>query len=327
MVAALTDDLEGPDGPDALVIDDFHLTGAAGAEALALLVEHLPPSLQLVLATRVDPNFGSIGCVRTDNWSSCETVTCPFRPEETKRFLASFDVELDEPDVDLVHDRSEGWAAGLQMAAISIAGSPDPVKAARHVSSHRHTVAGYFLDEVLYRQPPEVVDFMLATSVLDELSVDATTALVQDRRSQHEVNDFGRLAVEDLVQEIPGHRVAVELYAAGRFHRVGGARDRNGCHLEAGYFLDEVLYRQPPEVVDFMLATSVLDERGGGVHRQLVQDRRSQHEVNDFGRLAVEDLVQEIPGHRVAVELYAAGRFHGSGEPAIEMAAIWRPAA
>ena len=45
----------------------------------------------------------------------------------------------------------------------------------------------------------------------------------------------------------------------------------------------------------------------GGVHRQLVQDRRSQHEVNDFGRLAVEDLVQEIPGHRVAVELYAAG--------------------
>ncbi len=177
VVAALTDDLEGPVGPDALVIDDFHLTGAAGAEALALLVEHLPPSLQLVLATRVDPqlrlhrmrSYGQLVELRDRDLS--------FSPEETKRFLASFDVELDERDVDLVHDRSEGWAAGLQMAAISIAGSPDPVKAARRVELHRHTVAGYFLDEVLYRQPPEVVDFMLATSILNELSVDATTAL------------------------------------------------------------------------------------------------------------------------------------------------------
>ena len=177
VVAALTDDLEGTGGPEALVIDDFHLIGTAGAEALGLLVEHRPPSLQLVLATRLDPqlrlhrmrSYGQLVELRDRDLS--------FSPEETKRSLASFDVELDEPDVDLVHDRSEGWAAGLQMAAISIAGSPDPVEAARRVEMHRHTVAGYFLDEVLYRQPPEVVDFMLATSVLDELSVDATTAL------------------------------------------------------------------------------------------------------------------------------------------------------
>ena len=63
------------------------------------------------------------------------------------------------------------------MAAISINQSPDPLSAAARVELHRHSVAGYFLDEVLYPQPPEVVDFMLATSVLDELSVPACTAL------------------------------------------------------------------------------------------------------------------------------------------------------
>ena len=63
------------------------------------------------------------------------------------------------------------------MAAISIQQSPDPDRAAGRVGLHRHTVAGYFLDEVLYRQPPELVEFMLATSILDELSVPACTAL------------------------------------------------------------------------------------------------------------------------------------------------------
>ena len=143
VVAALTDDLEGTGGPEALVIDDFHLTGTAGAKALGLLVEHRPPSLQLVLATRLDPqlrlhrmrSYGQLVELRDRDLS--------FSPEETKRFLASFDVELDEPDVDLVHDRSEGWAAGLQMAAISIVGSPDPFEAARRVEMHRHTVARY----------------------------------------------------------------------------------------------------------------------------------------------------------------------------------------
>ena len=66
---------------------------------------------------------------------------------------------------------------GLQMAAISMQHSPDPVTTAGRVGLHRHTVTGYFLDEVLYRQPPELVEFMLATSILDELSLPACNAL------------------------------------------------------------------------------------------------------------------------------------------------------
>ena len=100
-----------------------------------------------------------------------------FSAEETHAILSGFGLGLSEGDLAAVYRRSEGSVAGLQMAAISIKQSPDASSAASRVELNRHSVAGFFLDEVLYRQPPAVVDFMLATSVLDELSAPACTAL------------------------------------------------------------------------------------------------------------------------------------------------------
>ena len=176
-VAALADDLEAPDGTRVLVIDDFHLAGAAGAEALRWLVEYHPPSLQLAVASRVDPPLRVHRMRAHQDLVELRDGDLAFSVEETRSLLAGFDVRLDEPELALVHRRSEGWVAGLQMAALSIHGSPDQVTAAGRVQLGRHTVAGYFLEEVLSRQPPEVIEFMLATSVLDELSVPACTAV------------------------------------------------------------------------------------------------------------------------------------------------------
>ena len=176
-VAALADDLEAPDGTRVLVIDDFHLAGAAGAEALRWLVEYHPPSLQLAVASRVDPPLRVHRMRAHQDLVELRDGDLAFSVEETRSLLAGFDVRLGEPELALVHRRSEGWAAGLQMAALSIHGSPDQATAAGRVQLSRHTVAGYFLEEVLFRQPPEVAEFMLATSVLDELSVPACTAV------------------------------------------------------------------------------------------------------------------------------------------------------
>jgi LuxR family maltose regulon positive regulatory protein len=160
-----------------MVIDDFHLAGSASADALRWLVEYHPSSLQLVVASRVDPPLRVHRMRANQDLAELRDADLAFSMEETRSFLAGFGVGLDEPGLALVHQRSEGWAAGLQMAAISIQGSPDPVTATGRLKLHRHAVADYFLEEVLSRQPPEVVDFMLATSVLDELSVPACTAL------------------------------------------------------------------------------------------------------------------------------------------------------
>ena len=176
-IAALADDLEVPDGTRVLVIDDFHLAGPASADALRWLVEYHPPSLQLVVASRVDPPLRVHRMRAHQNLVELRDADLSFSVEETRSLLSAFGVRLDEPDLALVHRRSEGWVAGLQMAALSIHGSPDPATAAGRVQLHRHAIADYFLEEVLSRQPPEVADFMLATSVLDELSVPACTAV------------------------------------------------------------------------------------------------------------------------------------------------------
>ena len=176
-VAALADDLDAPDGVRVLAIDDFHLAGAASADALRWLVEYHPPSLQLVVASRVDPPLRVHRMRAHQDLVELRDGDLAFSVEETRSFLTGFGVWLDEPELALVHRRSEGWVAGLQMAAISIKGSPDRGTAAGRVRLHRHTVADYFLEEVLSHQPPEVAEFMLATSVLDELSVPACTAL------------------------------------------------------------------------------------------------------------------------------------------------------
>ena len=177
VVAALADDLDAPDGARVLVIDDFHLAGVASADALRWLVEYRPGSLQLVVASRVDPPLRIHRMRAHQDLVELRDEDLAFSVDETRSFLAGFSVLLDEPELALVHQRSEGWIAGLQMAAISIQASPDPATAAGRVQLHRHTVADYFLEEVLSRQSPEVADFMLTTSILDELSVPACTAL------------------------------------------------------------------------------------------------------------------------------------------------------
>jgi len=176
-VAALADDLDVPDGVRVLVIDDFHLAGAASADTLRWLVEYHPPSLQLVVASRVDPPLRVHRMRAHQDLVELRDGDLAFSADETMSLLAGFGVRLDEPELALVHRRSEGWAVGLQMAAISIQGSPDQATAAGRVRLHRHTVADYFLEEVLSHQPAEVAEFMLATSVLDELSVPACAAL------------------------------------------------------------------------------------------------------------------------------------------------------
>ena len=176
-IAALADDLDVPDRVRVLVIDDFHLAGTASADTLRWLVEYHASSLQLVVASRVDPPLRVHRMRAHQDLVELRDGDLAFSADETRGLLAGFGVRLDEPELALVHRRSEGWAAGLQMAAISIQGSPDHATAAGRVQLHRHTVADYFLEEVLSYQPPEVAEFMLATSVLDELSVPACTAL------------------------------------------------------------------------------------------------------------------------------------------------------
>ena len=125
------------------------------------------------------------------------------------------------------------------MAAISIKQSPDPASVAGRVELQRHSVAGFFLDEVLYRQAPEVVDFMLATSVLDELSVPACTALCGPASAGLLQLVYGAhmfvTVIDDEVGTYRYHQLIKEVLQA-ELHRRDPARERL-LHTTAASYL------------------------------------------------------------------------------------------
>ena len=100
-----------------------------------------------------------------------------FSLADSRDLLANFGVQISAADLALLHQRSEGWAAALQMAALSLRGTQDPAHAARALDVRSHAIAEYFVSEVLDQQPPEVARFMLDTSVLGELTADACAAV------------------------------------------------------------------------------------------------------------------------------------------------------
>ena len=96
---------------------------------------------------------------------------------ESGVLLANFGVQVADGDLALLHERSEGWAAALQMAALTLRGSRDPVQIARALDVRGQAIADYFVSEVLHQQPPQVAGFMLETSVLDDLTADVCAAV------------------------------------------------------------------------------------------------------------------------------------------------------
>jgi LuxR family transcriptional regulator, maltose regulon positive regulatory protein len=139
-----------------LVIDDVHELGPAETvRQLELLVLRGPPELRFVLATRQDVRLGLHRLRLEGELAEFRGPDLRFTIEEARELLRGAGVQLPEPALALLVERTEGWAAGLRLAALSLAGHPDPGRFADEFSGSERTVAGYLLAEVLERQSPE----------------------------------------------------------------------------------------------------------------------------------------------------------------------------
>jgi LuxR family transcriptional regulator, maltose regulon positive regulatory protein len=171
VVEPLLSALDGLEEPVVLVIDDLHELRAP--EAFHLL-EHaltrVPPKLQVVLSTRVNPGLGLHRLRLTGKLVEIRGDDLRFSLEETGRLLRAAGIALPETALARLHERTEGWAAGLRLAAISLAAHPDRERFVAEFSGSERTVAAYLLAEVLERQPAEVRDLLLRTSILDRVS-------------------------------------------------------------------------------------------------------------------------------------------------------------
>ena len=157
--------------PVWLVVDDVHLLGPDQAlRQLELLIMRAPDALRFVLCTRHDLRLGLHRLRLAGELAEIRAGDLRFCVAEARELFAGAGVELADPAVAMLHERTEGWAAGLRLAALSLAGHPDPGRFAAEFSGSERTVAEYLLDEVLDRQAEAVRRLLLRTSVLERVN-------------------------------------------------------------------------------------------------------------------------------------------------------------
>ena len=170
-VERLLSDLDALATPVVLVIDDLHELHSADALGwLEQFLARLPSRLLVVLVTREDPRLGLHRLRLAGGLSEIRGTDLRFSLEETRQLLRAEGIALSDAGVALLHERTEGWAAGLRLAVLSLARHTDPERFVREFSGSERTVADYLLAEVLERQPPDVREMLLRTSVLDQVS-------------------------------------------------------------------------------------------------------------------------------------------------------------
>ena len=186
VVTELVNDLAALPAPGVLVLDDYHVVrDPAVHAAVVFLLDHLPPALHLVIASREDPPLPLPRLRARRQLVEVRAADLGFSVEEAAAFLgAGLGLRLPEAQVAVLVERTEGWAAGLQLAGLALRDRPDPAAFVAAFTGGHRLVADYLLAEVLERQPPATRRFLLATSVLDRLCAPLCDAVLAGRRRQ-----------------------------------------------------------------------------------------------------------------------------------------------
>ena len=178
VIASIANDAAALPAGTAIVVDDFHFAAAGVARHMTDLVEHWPADrVQLVLASRFDPPLRQHRLRMSGQLCELRDEDLYFSLAESRDLLANFGVQVAPGQLEALHQASEGWPAALQMAALSLRGTGDPDRVARALDVRSHTIADYFISEVLDTQPPDLVQFMLDTSILGQLTPAACAAV------------------------------------------------------------------------------------------------------------------------------------------------------
>jgi LuxR family transcriptional regulator, maltose regulon positive regulatory protein len=165
-----------------LVLDDYHVIEAKPVNlALTFLLEHLPPQMHLVIATREDPQLPLARLRARGQLTELRAADLRFTPSEAAEFLNPvMGLNLSAADIAALENRTEGWIAGLQLAAISMQGHQDAARFIQSFTGSHHFVLDYVVEEVLQQQPERIQTFLLRTSILDRLCGPLCEAVLLD---------------------------------------------------------------------------------------------------------------------------------------------------
>jgi len=299
--AALVNELAGVTEEVVLVLDDYHLIDAPPVHAsLGFLLEHLPSSLRLALASRSDPPLPLARLRARGQLTELRERDLRFTTEEAAALLrAAVGPDLPEAAIATLEGRTEGWVAGLQLAALSLQGHADPAGLVASFSGTHRFVLDYLTEEVLARQPEPLQAFLLETSVLERLCGPLCDAVTggDDGQRMLETIERANLFLHPL-DEVRGwwrfHHLFADLLrarlAAERPGRVAELHRAAAAWYEAHGLVDEAIHH--------VLAAGDPDWAGRLVERQLEQTLRRGEEVLLLRRLEAlpADVVRSRPG-------------------------------
>src|ERR1700745_3967080 len=199
MVDRVLSELADARGGVTLVIDDLHeLTSPEALAQLTRLLTSLPLQVHAILTTRHDVRLGLHQLRLAGELAEIRAADLRFSERETRELLDASGIILSEAGVALLHQRTEGWAARRRLAAISLAGHPDPERFVAEFSGSDRTVAEYLLAEMLERQPDDVQQLLLRTALLDRVNgelADLLTSRPASERILLELEDANAFVV------------------------------------------------------------------------------------------------------------------------------------
>ena len=276
VLTALLNDLGAIAGDIVLVLDDYHVIDARDVQdGMAFLLDHLPPRLHVVIASRADPALPLARWRARGELVEIRAAELRFTPDEAAAYLNEMmGLQLTARDVAALEGRTEGWIAALQLAALSMQGRDDVAGFIAGFAGDDRYVVDYLAEEVLQRQPEHVQDFLLQTCILGRLSgplCDAVTG-----------QGGGKAMLEALDR---GNLFLVPLDDRRRWYRYH--------HLFADVLQARLLDEQPGQVPDLHRRASAWYQQNGEPSAAISHALAAE----DFGRAA--DLVElAIPAMR-----------------------------
>ncbi len=315
MLTALLNDISALPDNFILVLDDYHVIDAAPLnQALAFLLEHQPPQMHLVITTRDDPQLPLARLRARGQMTELRAIDLRFSAAEAAEFLNQvMRLDLSVEDIARLETRTEGWIAGLQLAALSMQGQQDVSEFIRAFAGDNHYIVDYLVAEVLQHLPDSVRSFLLETAILDRLNGPLCDAITgqsdgQARLEALERGNFFVVPLDDkrhwyryhhlfadvlyahLMEERPGQIATLHRRASAWYEQHGSLADAIRHALAAG---------------DFARAAGLVELVGPAMYR-------SRQEATVLGWL--QALPDELFYNRPVLSDYYAGTLLTSGK-------------
>jgi len=280
MLTPLINDLTGIEQDSLLILDDYHFIQSEPVHSgINFLLEHMPPRLHLVIATRADPplplaHFRGKGTILEIGADDLR-----FTAEETAALLTGLGAPaLSSGDIEALNARAEGWAVGLKMAMLSMRGEKDIPGFISGFTGTQRYIMDYLIEEVLQRQSPEVRDFLLKTSVLERLNGPLCDAITGRRDGQETLISLENANLflvpldesrqwyryEHLFAELLKHRLEIEfgIEKSNELHRLASGWHEGNGFLEKA--VDHALMAQDWEnAINLVISMNPMVAYGG----------------------------------------------------------------